>query len=68
MQQHQVQQEQQQQPARYHLRSQSANQASYANQKPRQVHGIEAELDMQGVEEFVELEEELKQFRQKIKN
>jgi hypothetical protein len=68
MQQHQVQQEQQQQQARYHLRSQSANQASLVSQKPRQIHGIEAELDMQGVEEYAELEEELKQFRQKIKN
>ncbi len=68
MQQHQVQHDQQQQQGRYHLRSQSANQAQYVTQKPRQVHGIEAELDMQGVEDYNELQEEMQQFRAKIKN
>jgi hypothetical protein len=53
MQQYQTQHEQQQQSSnsRYHLRSQSANQAQNITQRPRQLHGIEAELDNTEVEE-----------------
>jgi hypothetical protein len=45
-QQHQAQNDQGRQ-GRYHLRSQSVNQAQYLTQRPRQVYGIEAELNMQ---------------------
>lgn len=52
-QQHQAQNDQGRQ-GRYHLRSQSANQAQFLTQRPRQVYGIEAELNMQLEAEEVE--------------